>query len=117
MVLAYRQAFSNYAKFKGRSNRAEYWWFFLANLIIALILTFVLGSGSNLTLLSDLFELAVFVPTLSLLVRRLHDTGRSGWWFFLGLIPILGQLVLIYFLAQAGSPEPNRYGDVPLPLS
>ncbi|MGC8465129.1 MAG: DUF805 domain-containing protein [Acidimicrobiales bacterium] len=117
MVLAYKQAFNNYANFKGRSNRPEYWWFVLANLIIGLILGLVLGSSSSITLLSDLFELAILVPSVSLLVRRLHDTGRSGWWFFIGLIPILGQLVLLYFLVQPGVPGANQYGEVPQPLA
>ncbi len=117
MVLAYKQAFNNYANFKGRANRPEYWWFALANVIISLILVFALGSSSNATLLSDLFELAILVPSVSLLVRRLHDSSHSGWWFFIGLIPILGQLVLLYFLVQPGVPQANQYGDIPQPLA
>lgn len=90
-----------YATFDGTASVSEYWWFVLFTIIV----NFVLGLfSSKLSLLSSL---VFFLPTIAAACRRLHDTDRSGWMQLIGLIPIIGWIVLIVFLAQDG--KPNRY--------
>src|SRR5690348_2196785 len=92
-----------YADFNGRARRSEYWFFVLfyaivrtvANVIDAVIGT--RGFGASQGLLGLLVGLALLLPGLSVAVRRLHDTGRSGWWVLIGLIPLVGVIVLIVF--------------------
>ena len=98
---AISRAFSNYANFNGRASRSEYWWLVLFNFILGCI-----------PLVNILAGLALLIPSLALGARRLHDTGRSGWWLLLGLIPF-GALVLIVFFCQDSQPMPNEYGPVP----
>ncbi|MBU6496231.1 MAG: DUF805 domain-containing protein [Acidobacteria bacterium] len=112
----------SYATFRGRASRPEYWWALLANLIIyfalfwvQIILIFVAPSGIVASL-SYLYSLAFLVPGLAVGVRRLHDTGRSGWWLLIGLIPAIGWIVLIVLFTVEGQPNSNRYGDVPARL-
>lgn len=101
-----------YAKFDGRSRRAEFWWYFLANLIISVVLNIVdFGIGlSGFGVLSTIYGLAVLIPGLAVGIRRLHDTDKSGWWLLLALIPIVGIIVLIVFWATEGTRGDNRYG-------
>lgn len=109
-----------YAQFEGRSRRKEYWSFFLLMLgvyIVAGMIDGILGlAGMVLGLygpLSLVAAVALFVPSLAVGVRRLHDTGRSGWWLLIGLIPLVGGLVLLYFMVIEGTPGPNEYGPDP----
>lgn len=76
-ITAIKMFFANYFNFKGRSTRAEYWWVYLFTLIVAIVLSFFGKYGSTL---SGIFSLAILIPNLALTVRRLHDTGRSGYW-------------------------------------
>jgi uncharacterized membrane protein YhaH (DUF805 family) len=99
-----------YAQFTGRSRRAEFWWYFLANFIISVVLNILIGISSIFWVLYVIYGLAVLIPGLAVAVRRLHDTDRSGWWLLIGLIPIVGIIVLIVFWATDGNPGPNRYG-------
>ena len=103
-----------YAKFDGRSRRAEFWWYFLANLIISIVLNIIdaaIGFGSGYGgVLSAIYGLAVLVPGLAVGVRRLHDTDKSGWWLLLVLIPIVGLIVLIVFWATDSTRGANDYG-------
>jgi uncharacterized membrane protein YhaH (DUF805 family) len=89
--------------FKGRTGRAGFWYFTLFQVLILIVLQMVSPTLADLTLLITL------VPTLSIWFRRLHDTGRSGLWLLVSLIPVVG-LVLFYFAAQAGKPEANAWG-------
>ena len=90
-----------YAVFSGRAQRAEYWYFILFNLIIGIVLGVIDGMFGlfspeiGIGILGGIFSLAMFIPSLAVLFRRLHDTGRSGWWFFIILIPLIGFIVLI----------------------
>jgi uncharacterized membrane protein YhaH (DUF805 family) len=108
-----------YAVFSGRAQRAEYWYFFLFYMIIYIGLSIVEGvtglyfAEPNIGLLSGIFALGTFIPSLSVGVRRLHDTGRSGWWLLIGLIPIIGVIVLIVFAVQDSMPGENSYGPNP----
>lgn len=112
-------ALKKYATFSGRSQRSEYWYFLLFYLIIYLVLAVVDGitgsfsAKSGIGLLTGLFSFAMLLPGLSVAVRRLHDTGRSGWWIFIGLIPLIGGIVLIVFLVQDSEAGANRFGGNP----
>ncbi len=113
---AIKTCFSKYADFNGRAMRSEYWYFvlflILAN-IAANVLDFVLFGGGDVALIAPIWSLAVLLPSLAAGARRLHDIDKSGWWLLLGLIPILGALVLIYFFAQPSQQGDNRFGPQP----
>jgi uncharacterized membrane protein YhaH (DUF805 family) len=96
--------FSNYATFKGRAPRSEYWWFYLFVLLGILVLKFVFP------LAAGIFSLAIIIPTLAAASRRLHDTDRSGWWQLISLLPIVGPFILIYWLAIPGI-ESTRFDN------
>ncbi len=114
----YLKVLKNYVTFDGRARRKEYWLFFLINLIISIILSvvdsFIAGSVANdIGLLSSIYSLAVFLPGIAVSIRRLHDTGRTGWWLLLVLIPLIGAIVLLIFMAQDSKPGVNRFGANP----
>ena len=114
LIQNYTAVLRNYANFSGRARRREYWMFFLANILVGIvlgILTVVLGRlGTGLTYL---YQLAIIIPSIAVGVRRLHDTGRPGWWMLVGLVPLIGFLVLIYFFVQDSQPGTNEYGPNP----
>ena len=101
----------NYVNFEGRATRAEFWWFFLFNVIVSVVLN-IFGPKIGGTL-SGIWSLAILLPYLGLSVRRLHDINKSGWLMLLGLIPIIGWIILIYWWAQPGDTSENQYGPVP----
>lgn len=113
----FMKALRQYAVFTGRARRKEYWFFVLFYILIAIGLGFidsVLGLGSEeYGLLSGLFGLAMLLPALGVAVRRMHDTGRSGWWVLVSLIPFVGWLIFIWFATRDGEPGPNAYGPDP----
>lgn len=109
MVEAFKLFFSNYINFEGRSNRGEYWWAFLAIILISIGLT-VIDAMLGIGLLGLIFSLATLVPGIAIGIRRLHDIDKSGWFLLIGLIPLIGALVLIYFFIQKPTPGPNRFG-------
>ncbi len=90
---------TKYADFSGRAMRSEYWWFFLFTLLASLALSLFSNA------LSVVFSLATLVPSIAAAARRLHDTNRSGWWQLIVLVPLIGLIVLIVFLAQEGKAE------------
>jgi len=98
-----------YVEFSGRARRKEYWMFTLFNLIIALVLGFVDSSG----VVGVIYALAVFLPSIAVSIRRLHDTGRSGWWMLLLLLPLIGAIVLLVFMIFEGNAGQNEYGADP----
>ncbi|VEG13554.1 Inner membrane protein yhaH [Moraxella cuniculi] len=121
----------NYANFRGRARRKEYWFFFLSRsliMIAAIFLDAILFNDAFLNALeyceSDdcpdfnfvitiLASLAFFIPEIAVGARRLHDTNKSGWWYLLSLIPLFGTLALIALLAIEGDQTENRYGPPP----
>jgi uncharacterized membrane protein YhaH (DUF805 family) len=110
----YLAVLKNYVGFSGRARRTEYWTFFLVSLIISSMLALIsLVIGDENTILSSLYGLAVLVPTLAVTMRRLHDTGRPGWWLLVGLIPVVGVIVLLVFAALPGTAGTNEYGSDP----
>ena len=100
----------NYVNFEGRARRKEYWFYTLAifiTIIIAMILDNILGTGF---LLYAIVVLGTFLPSLAVGIRRLHDTNRSGWWYLICLIPLIGPILLIIWLASETIREPNQWG-------
>ena len=96
--------------FSGRASRSEVWWFFLAFFIVEVVLMVVdslLGTPLIMAVL-------LLVPaSISAVVRRLHDLGKSGWWYWIALIPLVGSILLLVWTVMDGEPQPNAYGDVP----
>lgn len=115
----YLAVLKKYAQFNGRSRRSEYWFFALFNFIIAFVLGYIDGASGMLIaqvgigVLGGLYTLFVLIPSLAVGVRRLHDTGRSGWWLLIGLIPIIGAIILIVFFVQDSQPGDNQHGPNP----
>lgn len=101
----------NYANFSGRARRAEYWWFALANAIVVSVLTGLAAASKAFIVLSVLYGVALIVPSLAVAVRRLHDTGKSGWMLLIGFIPVVGAIVLLVFYFTDSTRGTNQYGD------
>ncbi|WP_020569608.1 DUF805 domain-containing protein [Neolewinella persica] len=114
MVEYYKLALSKYAQFTGRSRRSEFWYFVLGNFVVGLIIGLVGGIlGDTIsTGLSGLYNLAIFIPSIAVAVRRLHDTGRSGWWYLIAFT-IIGIFLLIYWWALDSEPGVNKWGPNP----
>ncbi|SHO58376.1 DUF805 domain-containing protein [Vibrio quintilis] len=106
-------AFKKYTVFSGRARRKEYWMFYLFMIIFMIVTGILDGLIGSYGLITGIFCLALILPSLSVTVRRLHDTGRSGWWFFITLVPLVGAIVFFVFTVQAGSFGENEYGPDP----
>jgi uncharacterized membrane protein YhaH (DUF805 family) len=115
----YLVALKKYAVFAGRARRKEFWFFTLFNVLIAVTLAMIdMYTGTfdeevGLGLLSGLYALAMIVPSIAVTVRRLHDTDRSGWWYLLVFVPLIGGLVILVFMFLDGTPGSNRFGPNP----
>ena len=109
---AVRSGFDNYVNFDGRASRPMYWWWFLFALLASVVGN-ILDAAVGVQIFSILIGLALFLPGLSVAIRRLHDTDRSGWWILIGLIPIIGLIVLIVFFVQKSDLGDNQYGPPP----
>jgi uncharacterized membrane protein YhaH (DUF805 family) len=108
---AIRDGFTKYATFSGRSSRSAYWWWILFYVLVAIGAS-ILDAAIGTAVIVGLVWLGFFLPNLAVLVRRLHDTDRSGWWVLIGLIPLIGAIVLIVFACLDSGP-PNKYGQGP----
>ncbi len=103
----------HYFDFEGRARRQDFWYFVLVYVVIAVVLGIVqsiVGLGSILT---GLLSLALLLPNLGLAARRLHDIDKSGWWLLIGIVPIVGWVLLIYWYCQPGTAGANQYGADP----
>jgi len=115
----YLAVLKKYAVFSGRARRKEYWFFVLFNIIISIVLAFVdnaigtYDAQNEIGLLGGIYALAVLIPGIAVSVRRLHDTGRSGWWLLLVLIPVIGAIVVLIFMVLDSKPGENEYGPNP----
>jgi len=105
--------FKNYVNFQGRSTRSEYWWAALFNFLVTIALN-IMGAGmttrSGSNPLATLYSIAVFLPSLALCIRRLHDIGKSWVWYLFALIPFVGWIFLIVWFCRAGEPTVNQWG-------
>ena len=102
---------TQYTGFSGRARRSEYWYFFLFSVLVSIVAG-VVDTALNSVLLGVVVGLGLLLPSLAVSVRRLHDTGRSGWWLLIGLIPF-GGIVLLVFQCQDSEPGANRFGPSP----
>ncbi|MCH7827260.1 MAG: DUF805 domain-containing protein [Bacteroidetes bacterium] len=115
----YLQVLKKYADFSGRSRRKEYWMFALFNIIFSVITTildYVLGTDSSIVnagLFSIIYGLAIFIPSISVAVRRLHDIGKSGWMLLIAIIPIIGAIWLLVLFVSDSATDENQYGPNP----
>lgn len=98
--------FIHYADFKGRSRRSEYWWAWLFTALVAGVLSAIVPA------LSGVWSLAILVPSLAISVRRLHDIGKSGWWYLICLIPLVGSIILLVWSCKDSGPD-NQWGPNP----
>ena len=106
IIEATKLFFVRYADFQGRSRRSEYWWASLSLAVIGAIVGAILGN------LSFIWSLAVLVPGIAITVRRLHDIGKSGWWYLINLIPLVGQIIVLIWFCK-DSTEDNQWGPNP----
>jgi uncharacterized membrane protein YhaH (DUF805 family) len=123
---SYKASLRKYADFSGRASRREFWTFTLINLLIIVVIMIpaqMMGAGSATTsaspgaialfVLLGLFDLAILIPTLAVSVRRLHDSGRSGWWWFIQLVPAIGGIWFLILLVLDSQPAANQWGPNP----
>lgn len=110
-----------YATFSGRARRAEYWWFYVLTILFTLPFFFVAGAAGNnsivgggMFILYFLLSLGISIPSLAVLVRRLHDTDKSGWLMLVTLIPLIGGILLLVWVCSRGTVGENRFGPDPL---
>lgn len=109
----YVAVLKNYARFSGRARRKEFWMFALWSSVILLVLSAIENRTLDRELLSSVYTLITFIPTLAVTTRRLHDTGHSGWYVLLSVVPLVGLVILIVFTASDGDSGANRYGADP----
>ena len=114
---------SKYATFSGRASRSELWWWYLASIIYQIvafmIVSLLFGSSidyqedpeATYNIITLIISLPILLPTIAVSVRRLHDLNKSGWWYLLLLIPIIGPIVLIVWFIKRGTDGPNAYGQ------
>lgn len=132
---AVKDYFRKYAQFSGRASRSQYWWpalalFALSMVVMVLIIIIMIASTAGASTGSDagagmgaggavaamllygllaLVGLATFIPSLAVAVRRLHDTDRSGWWYFISFVPFVGGFILLYFMVLEPDPRGARF--------
>lgn len=98
--------FANYANFRDRSRRSEYWWVTLFNFLVNLLIALLVPG------LAIVYSLVTLIPSMALCVRRLHDVGKSGWWYLIGAVPLVGYILLIVWFCT-DSKEANQWGPNP----
>ena len=118
---AVKKAFAGYCDYASRSRRSEYWFFVLFDFLVIVVVSLIfgvifalIGIGQVAPAIVAIVELVLFFGfMLPLSVRRLHDTGKSGWFILLGLIPFVGGIILLIFFCMDSQPETNEYGPSP----
>ena len=112
-VDAVKSVLSQYANFNGRARRSEYWYYILAYAIISAVFSALAQYSSIFSILSAVVGLGLLCPTLAVAVRRLHDIGKSGWYYLFCLIPLAGTIILLIWFAKDSEPGDNMYGPNP----
>jgi uncharacterized membrane protein YhaH (DUF805 family) len=110
------EALQKYAVFNGRARRKEYWLFFLLYFIAIVIANVIDVFALTMGIIGIIVSLGLFIPSLAVGVRRLHDINRSGWWMLIGLIPLIGAIVLLVFFCKDGTNGSNPFGEDPKSL-
>ncbi len=127
---AVSSGFRQYVGFSGRARRSEFWWWVLFTFLVAIVANLldailgtriVLGEDGvvalvNVSVVSNLTSLALFLPSLAMAIRRLHDSGRTGWWVLIALVPLVGFIVLLVFYLSDSQAGPNVHGPNPKEL-
>ena len=118
---AISSGFRNYVGFSSRASRSEFWYWILFTVLVSIVTSIIDLEvfdlevlSSSVTPFSSIWGLVTLLPSLAMGVRRLHDTDRSGWWWLLSFIPLIGIIVLIVFWCSEGTRGPNRFGPDPL---
>lgn len=106
----YVKVLQNYVGFEGRATRKEYWMFVLINLLISIVLGIIQSVAHLSQVLTGIYTLAVLLPSLAVSVRRLHDTGRSGWFLLLAILPIIGHIILLVFFCLPTKVNDQTFG-------
>ena len=109
----YKKVLTHYADFSGRARRSEYWYFVLCNFLISLVVSAVSYWVLNNSWLESLYGLAILIPSIAVGVRRLHDIGKSGWFWLVALIPLIGWIWVIILFCQDSQPGANKWGENP----
>lgn len=107
MIEAYKKFWRNYANFQDCSSVSDYWYVILVNFIIGFVLAIL---NLEYSAIYALYLVASFIPSIALVVRRLHDTNRSGWNYLILLVPVAGVFIMLYYLVSKRV-EPNNYGE------
>lgn len=109
-----------YADFNGRARRTEFWMFTLFNALVLLVFVILMALSINMEwalmivlVIMGLYALFTFIPSLAIIVRRLHDTGKSGWFYLISFIPYIGGLILLVFMVQDSESVSNKWGPNP----
>ena len=110
---AIKDGFDHYVKFDGRAGRPAFWWWVLFGFLVGVAANIIDSAIFDTTILSFIVSVGLFLPGLSVAIRRLHDTNRTGWWVLIGLIPIIGFIVLLIFYLQDSDAGENQYGPHP----
>lgn len=114
----YLGVLKKYAVFKGRAQRKEFWFFVLFHILAIVVLVFLedflnIAPDTEGLVLAEIYNFAVIIPIIAVTIRRLHDTGRRGWWILINFVPAVGGLILLALLAQDGEAGENDYGANP----
>ena len=109
--------FQNYVNFAGRAIRSEFWFWTLFTILVSIatsLIDLAVFSDLEMSPISTVVGLGLFLPSLSVSIRRLHDLDRSGWWFLLIFVPLVGAIILLIWNCMRGTVGPNRFGPDPL---
>jgi uncharacterized membrane protein YhaH (DUF805 family) len=106
--------FVKYVNFRDRACRSEFWYWTLFNIIAGSVAAIIDLMLNDEQLVSGLFALVTIIPSFAIAVRRLHDLDRTGWWYLIGFVPVIGMIVLLVWYAAKGTDGPNQFGPDPL---
>jgi len=113
-VPAIKSGFQNYVNFSGRSCRSAFWFWVLFTFIVSIVANIVDGALIGMPILGLIWSLAIILPSIAVGVRRLHDIDKSGWWYLINLVPLIGWIVFIVWACTKGTDGANRFGSDPL---
>lgn len=107
----YKKCLSNYANFDGRARRKEFWYFTLVYTLIVFLTIIIDVVLKTRGIVTGIFILAMIVPSISVAVRRLHDTGRSGWFYLIQMVPVVGPILVLIWFATETNKDTNQWGN------